>query len=484
MALLCVVFNCGEGLDYKAMGSIFSGLVQCGAWGCFDEFNRITVEVLSVVSSAGEVHPGGAPQPPGGVPVRRKGDQDLAYDRYLHHDEPGYAGRAELPDNLKALFRPVTMIVPDLQQICEIMLFSEGFNTAKMLAKKMTVLYKLAKEQLSKQYHYDFGLRALKSVLVMAGALKRGSPDLSEQIVLMRALRDMNLPKFVFDDVPLFLGLIGDLFPGLDCPRVRYPQMNDVVEEDLAENGYKVMTEPSQQVDKVIQLYETMMTRHTTMVVGNTGGGKSVIIDTLARSQTKLGRITKLHIVNPKAQTVSELYGELDPETRDWTDGLLSNIFRELNRPLPPDRDEVRYVVFDGDVDAVWVENMNSVMDDNKLLTLPNGERIRLVDHCKLLFEVSDLQYASPATVSRCGMVYVDPKTSTTSRTSGRGAISARIRSRQKCFAPCSTSTWTSASILCSRASTGIRLASRCTRQSRRRILTSCANAAICWTAS
>ena len=88
-----------------------------------------------------------------------------------------------------------------------------------MLAKKMTVLYKLSREQLSKQHHYDFGLRALKSVLVMAGSLKRGSPDMSEQLVLMRALRDMNLPKFVFDDVPLFLGLINDLFPGMDCPR-------------------------------------------------------------------------------------------------------------------------------------------------------------------------------------------------------------------------------------------------------------------------
>jgi dynein heavy chain len=78
----------------------------------------------------------------------------------------------------------------------------------------MTVLYKLAREQLSKQHHYDFGLRALKSVLVMAGALKRGAPDMSEALVLMRALRDSNLPKFVYDDVPLFLGLVSDLFPG------------------------------------------------------------------------------------------------------------------------------------------------------------------------------------------------------------------------------------------------------------------------------
>jgi dynein heavy chain len=75
------------------------------------------------------------------------------------------------------------------------MLLSEGFASARMLAKKMVVLYSLAKGQLSKQYHYDFGLRALKSVLVMAGSLKRGAPDLSEDIVLMRALRDMNMVR-------------------------------------------------------------------------------------------------------------------------------------------------------------------------------------------------------------------------------------------------------------------------------------------------
>eukprot|EP00892_Ulva_mutabilis_P000668 jgi/Ulvmu1/10601/UM065_0057.1 len=410
LALLCVVFNCGEGLDYKAMGAIFSGLVQCGAWGCFDEFNRIEAEVLSVVSSQIKQ-----------IQEALKNDltrfsfegREIALDNrtgIFITMNPGYAGRTELPDNLKALFRPVTMIVPDLEQICEIMLLSEGFDTAKVLAKKMTVLYQLSREQLSKQHHYDFGLRALKSVLVMAGSLKRGSPDMPESLVLMRALRDMNLPKFVFDDVPLFLGLIGDLFPGMDCPRVRYPAFNDQVEAELAEAGYQVLTGPGGQVDKAIQLYETVMTRHTTMVVGQTGGGKSVIINTLAKAQSKLGTVTKLFTLNPKAIPISELYGVLDPETRDWTDGLLSNIFREINKPLPSGKYEARYLVFDGDVDAVWVENMNSVMDDNKLLTLPNGERIRLQNHCKLLFEVSDLQYASPATISRCGMVYVDSR--------------------------------------------------------------------------
>ena len=405
LGLLCMVTNCGEGMDYQAMGKIFSGLVQCGAWGCFDEFNRIELAVLSVISAQIKTIQNALV-----MELRRfqfEGNE-ISLDKksgIFITMNPGYAGRTELPDNLKALFRPVVMAVPDLELICEIMLFSEGFTLAKTLAKKMVVLYRLAKGQLSKQHHYDFGLRALKSVLVMAGSLKRGSPDLDEDVVLMRALRDMNLPKFVFEDVPLFLGLIGDLFPGLDCPRVRYPNFNDAVEEVLRDGQYVMVAE---QVDKVIQLYETMLTRHTTMVVGPAGGGKSVVIDTLAKAQSKMGISTKLYILNAKAVTVAELYGVLDPVTRDWTDGLLSNIFREVNKPT--DKKERKYIVFDGDVDAVWVENMNSVMDDNRLLTLPNGERIRLQKHCALLFEVGDLQYASPATVSRCGMVFMDPK--------------------------------------------------------------------------
>ncbi|KAL3317579.1 Dynein heavy chain 10, axonemal [Cichlidogyrus casuarinus] len=405
LGLLCVVTNCGEGMDNQAVGKIFSGLCQVGAWGCFDEFNRIEASVLSVISTQLRTIQTALINKLKrfkfeGLEIKL----DPRVGMFITMN-PGYAGRTELPESVKTLFRPVVVIVPDLQQICEIMLFSQGFLTAKVLSKKMTTLYKLSREQLSKQFHYDFGLRALKSVLVMAGDLMRADPELSEEMVLMRALRDMNLPKFIFEDVPLFLALIQDLFPGMDCPRVRYPNFNDAVEQSLQDHHYIAL---SDQADKVVQLYETMKTRHTSMVVGPTGGGKTVVINTLCEAQTKLGLVTKLHTINPKDRSVIELYGVLDPDSRDWTDGLLSNIFREINKPT--DKKEKRYIVFDGDVDALWVENMNSVMDDNKLLTLANGERIRLQAHCALLFEVGDLQYASPATVSRCGMVYVDPK--------------------------------------------------------------------------
>ena len=123
-----------------------------------------------------------------------------------------------------------------------------------------------------------------------------------------------------------------------------------------------------------------MLTRHTTMIVGPTGSGKSVIINTLAKAlkDENDGAPTHIFTINPKMITTHELYGVLDPDTRDWTDGLLSKIFKEVNADLLPGKPEIRWICYDGDVDAVWVENMNSVMDDNRILTLASGDRIRL----------------------------------------------------------------------------------------------------------
>ncbi len=94
-----------------------------------------------------------------------------------------YPGRAELPESLKTLFRPVSMVLPDLALICEIMLMSEGFQQSKLLSRKFVILYKLCEDLLSKSRHYDWKLRAIKTTLYVAGGMKRDAPELSEDKV-------------------------------------------------------------------------------------------------------------------------------------------------------------------------------------------------------------------------------------------------------------------------------------------------------------
>ncbi|KAG7466869.1 hypothetical protein MATL_G00146930 [Megalops atlanticus] len=404
LGIMVYVFNCSEQMDYKSIGNIYKGLAQTGVWGCFDEFNRISVEVLSVVA------------------VQVKTIQDAIRNKkqrfhFLGEEidlkptvgifitlNPGYAGRAELPENLKALFRPCAMVIPDFELICEIMLVAEGFIDARQLARKFISLYTLCRELLSKQDHYDWGLRAIKSVLVVAGSLKREDRSKPEDQVLMRALRDFNLPKIVTNDVPIFLGLISDLFPLLDVPRKRDPDLEQAVRQAVAE----LHLQPEENfILKVTQLEELLAVRHSVFVVGSAGTGKSQILKTLHKTYANMKIKPVWNDINPKAVTTDELFGFLHPATREWKDGLFSSTMRELSRI---NHDGPKWIVLDGDIDPMWIESLNTVMDDNKVLTLASNERISLTSSMRLVFEISHLKAATPATVSRAGILYVNPQ--------------------------------------------------------------------------
>ncbi|XP_064181287.1 dynein axonemal heavy chain 2 [Anguilla rostrata] len=409
MGMYVIVVNCSEGLDFKSMGRMYSGLAQTGAWGCFDEFNRINIEVLSVVAQ--QILSILSALAAGATNFTFEGrDIRLVWSCGIFITmNPGYAGRTELPDNLKSMFRPISMVVPDSTLIAEITLFGEGFNNCKMLAKKVFTLYSLAVQQLSKQDHYDFGLRALTSLLRYAGKKRRVCPDSGDEEILLMSMKDMNIAKLTAVDLPLFSGIVQDLFPGVDTPTIDYGKLQKTIEAELRQSGLQVTPFT---VTKVIQLYETKNSRHSTMIVGKTGSGKTVTWRTLQSVLTTMHRkgdpsynVVRECPLNPKAVSLGELYGEYDLSTNEWTDGVLSSLMRGACADEKPDE---KWIVFDGPVDTLWIESMNSVMDDNKVLTLINGERISMPEQVSLLFEVEDLAVASPATVSRCGMVYND----------------------------------------------------------------------------
>uniref|UniRef100_A0A0L8HIS0 Uncharacterized protein n=1 Tax=Octopus bimaculoides TaxID=37653 RepID=A0A0L8HIS0_OCTBM len=279
LAVQCIVFNCSDGLDYIAMGKFFKGLASSGAWACFDEFNRIDLEVLSVVA----------------------------------------------------------------QQ-------------------------------------------------------------------LLRSIIDVNMPKFLSHDIPLFNGIITDLFPELHMPEADYvvflESMKSVAEKKNLQfvDFFK---------EKIIQTYEMMIVRHGFMIVGLPFGGKTKVLEVLSEGMTNLNEqgcedYEKViyRIINPKSITMGQLFGQFDPVSHEWTDGVVANTFREFASAENEDR---KWVLFDGPIDALWIENMNTVLDDNKKLCLMSGEIIQMSASMSLIFETMDLAQASPATVSRCGMVYMEP---------------------------------------------------------------------------
>ena len=404
-----LVFNCDETFDGNAMARIFVGLCQVGAWGCFDEFNRLEERMLSAVSQQ--------------ILTIQTGLQEQSAKIELHGSSiklnpamgifvtmnPGYAGRSNLPDNLKQLFRQVAMIKPNREMIARVMLYSQGFKIAEKLSGKIVSLFELCDDQLSNQPHYDFGLRALKSVLVSAGNLKRAETERGleeaedtdkEQTILIRSVCNTLVPKLVAEDIPLLSKLLSGVFPGYDIIRVQQEELSECIDE-MIKTRYNLMHDDNF-VEKVLQLSLILSLHHGVMMVGPTGSGKTAAYKLL---QDCLQRVmnTKIDVyaIDPKSISKDDLYGRLDATTGEWTDGVFTGILRRILDNVRGEALRTHWIIFDGDVDPEWAENLNSVLDDNKLFTLPSGERLSIPQNVKIMFEVESLKYATLATVSR-----------------------------------------------------------------------------------
>ncbi|ODM96402.1 Dynein heavy chain, cytoplasmic [Orchesella cincta] len=417
-----LVFNCDETFDFQAMGRIFVGLCQVGAWVVLMSLivskNECCLPYLSKskrFKKLSNLRKKEKKKEVSGLQVELVGKNvkvsvEMAIFVTMN---PGYAGRSNLPDNLKQLFRSLAMTTPDRQLIAEVMLFSQGFRTAETLAAKVVPFFRLCQQQLSAQSHYDFGLRALKSVLVSAAteskdkgvAVQRGeqieeskiAENLPEQEILIQSICETMVPKLVAEDILSSFHSCRMYSLELATHQLKWMLLKDQIKA-ICNDEYLVCGQNAW-MEKVLQLYQIQAISHGVMLVGNSGTGKSTAWKVLLKALERLeGTEGVSYVIDPKALSKEALYGYLDANTREWSDGLFTHILRRTGKR--------QWIVFDGDVDPEWVENLNSVLDDNKLLTLPNGERLALPPNVRLLFEVQDLKHATMATVSRCGMVW------------------------------------------------------------------------------
>uniref|UniRef100_W5K866 Cytoplasmic dynein 2 heavy chain 1 n=1 Tax=Astyanax mexicanus TaxID=7994 RepID=W5K866_ASTMX len=406
-----LVFNCDEGIDVKSMGRIFVGLMKCGAWGCFDEFNRLEEAVLSAVSMQIQAIQNSLKNHTATCQLLGKEvelDPNSGVFITLNPAGKGYGGRQKLPDNLKQLFRPVAMTTPDNELIAEVILYSEGFKEGKELGCKLVAIFNLARELLTPQQHYDWGLRALKTVLRGCGSLlqlqkkqQNNQNNIKESGLVVQALRLNTMSKLTFADSSRFDALVRDVFPGVDFKDVEYEALNAALLAAYEEARLEVI--PSQ-IKKALELYEQLKQRMGVVVVGPSGAGKSTLWKLLRAALGRLDLQVKQHTLNPKAMQRHQLLGHIDMDTREWTDGVLTASARQVVREP---QEVSSWIVCDGDVDPEWVESLNSVLDDNRLLTMPSGERIQFGPNVNFLFETHDLSCASPATISRMGMIFL-----------------------------------------------------------------------------
>ena len=439
------VFNCSDQMNSTVLGHIFKGLSLTGSWGCFDEFNRISTAVLSIVSTQFRAL----------TDAMRVQDssQDIEGTQFLLDGEttimhrhkcgvfitmnPGYAGRAELPESLKTLFRSVTMMRPDLLLITENLLLSQGFINAEALATQIITMTSMSQSLLSIQIHYDWTLRTVKTIINIAGNLRRDRPKKSENSIVYSSINTLMSPKLVAStgDQSIFRSILISLYPEF-AAKLRdnsderssssssSSSSSDSESDDDNDTGNVMGTTDGSSRDLVIQSTQAagleasasfvqrvldiralVKVRHSLFILGAEATGKTELWRTLAHLNTRTGLDTTYQRVSPKTMDLVELFGRINPKTKEWQDGVFTGIMRSQSASSSNGQ---KWIVLDGDVDPEWIESLNTVMDDNKVLTLANNERIVLRDNMRLIIEAVDLTYATPATVSRAGVLYVN----------------------------------------------------------------------------
>ncbi|XP_022829187.1 cytoplasmic dynein 2 heavy chain 1 [Spodoptera litura] len=406
---LVLIFNCDEAMDVECMGRLLSGLALCGAWGCFDEFNRLAAHTLAgVAHQLSSLLAATTDRTDGSTPTAMLNGKQVTVSEWcgvaatMNPAGRGYGGRRTLPSALQRVLRPVAMLQPRPDVLAAHLLAAACVPDAEILARDLHNVFTLASCLLSEQRHYDWGLRALKAGVGSCAAMLRAAPRpaaAARRAAARQVLTLNNLSKLTRYDAQRFENILSLVFADVPTEESSSDPINSALE--MSVNNLKLVHN-KQQIQKCVELYEQMQQRMGVVIVGPPGSGKTTIRQLLKSALALQGKSVVEYIICPKAMSREWLLGHIEHDTRQWTDGVISYTALEIsNQPS----DVWSWVVCDGDIDPEWIEALNSVLDDNRLLTLPSGWRIQFGSNVNFLFETHSLEHASPATVSRMGII-------------------------------------------------------------------------------
>lgn len=307
------------------------------------------------------------------------------------------------------------MLPVDQSIVCRMFLYSVGFQESRLLAQALVNFHRLCSDLLSPQPHYDFNIRTIKAALTICRRMKHGNASLSEIEIVASAIWKVNSSKIVDEDRVMFKEICTNVFPNFNALNDEFHVIHDRIKAVLGNRNLAVTTEI---MNRILQLYSALGWRSGIVILGDAMSGKTTMWQTLADTlrdlkSNPIANITEYdvsyRIINPKAITLGQLFGQTDADTLEWCDGVCAKTVREMAAAANALQSRA-WLVFDGPIDPLWMESLHTFLDDNRKLCLASGEMIEKTSLMTILFETTDLENASPATVARCGVVYVNSK--------------------------------------------------------------------------
>lgn len=403
-AKYCVAFNCANDFNGLVATNYLKGMIACGAWVCLDQLNVVSSDNLSVIANQ--------------VQIIRSA-LEASHTQLVLDNTPfefqmecglfatlnpsiSFDYSPSLPENLKTSFRLVSIGLPDLQHIIEIELLSYGFQSAASLAVQIYCVFELCGQQITRKPHYDFSIRTIRNLLKLCEKRAMKSLENAEEQQIYDLIRIIVAPTLVDEDIDIFDTILRDVFPNIKLSDRKPADLKQAISDCCKVHNIQ---DTEYFIEKVLQLREMLQVHVGVMIVGETFSGKTAIyrilgsvLGILEKSDDTKNVQSMCRVINPKSITISQLYGKYDVTSNEWKDGILAINFREMNRMRD---DTMKWLIFDGAADSLWMDNIHSLLDDNRTLCLMSGDMIQLRGSINLIFEPLNLTDASPSIVRK-----------------------------------------------------------------------------------